>query len=379
MNNNEQNINEIIKETVEENNKKKLSPEEKKEKQRLKRIRKLEKKRKLLRLLKRRRKKEVRRLKEIEKQNELKIIEAKQNINEQNINEIIPDPIEKDNQEILSSKEKEERKQLKRIKKLERKQEKRRQNKLQILNQNINVKEQSKYKKNKNRPTLSSSKSADSLLYWKNKLLNEPCFIIGNSPAIKNTDLSVLDNYFTIGINRSFLKIDTTILAWQDLAIWSQERKNVLKTKSIKYCRHGASSSVDKSSGFYFFRLVGKNHEMTEDPTFIYGRGSSGPLAFQLAYNLGCNPIILLGMDCKKDAKGNTDFYGNNPMHRPFTLPACMKGLGFIKGFERDRNIISCDFSPMFENKMSLDDVLKSLGDYKPPGREELVRRITKK
>ena len=55
-------------------------------------------------------------------------------------------------------------------------------------------------------------------------------FILGNAPSIDKINLKVLDNYFTIGINRVFYKYDPTVLLWQDLALWVQERNNVLES-----------------------------------------------------------------------------------------------------------------------------------------------------
>ena len=58
-----------------------------------------------------------------------------------------------------------------------------------------------------------------------------PCFIIGNGPSLNDVPIQLLKNYFTIGINRSFYLIDTTILIWQDLALWLQEKKTIKKYK----------------------------------------------------------------------------------------------------------------------------------------------------
>ena len=209
---------------------------------------------------------------------------------------------------------------------------------------------------------------------WAGSLKNVPAFIVGNGPYLKNIDISVLDDkYFTIGINRAFLKIDPIILVWQDMALWLKEKKAVKKIKALKYCRKGAGKN-----SFYQFNLIGMKSKLTSTPSIIYGRGSSGPVAFQLAYALGCDPIILLGMDCKKDKKGRTNFYGNNPMHRHHTLPNCVKGLNWIRKSGHNREIINCSKNDVFGPKYSLEEALKKIKDSPIHTREEWVEIITK-
>jgi len=208
---------------------------------------------------------------------------------------------------------------------------------------------------------------------WIGKMKDIPCFILGNAPSLnKIKNLSILDNYFTIGINRIFYEYDPTILIWQDLSLWSQEKQKILETKAIKYCREGSETQ----GGFYTFFLQGRDPKLTRDTTKLYGRGSSGTITYQFAHSLGCNPIILVGMDCRYSKKGDTDFYGNNPMHRSHTLPACVKGLEFIKKHSSDRTIINCSRNKVFSKRKTIEEVAESLGEKKY-NREELVKILT--
>jgi hypothetical protein len=196
---------------------------------------------------------------------------------------------------------------------------------------------------------------------------------MGNAPSLnKIEDFSILDNYFTFGINRIFFKYDPTILMWQDLALWSQEKQNVFDTKAIKLCREGAETQ----GGFYTFFLQGREPKLTNNLSKLYGRGSSGTIAYQFVYALGCNPIILVGMDCRYTKKGQTDFYGNNPMHRSHTLPACVKGLEFIKNNSKDRTIINCSSNKVFSERKTIQEAVALLGEKKY-NREELVEILT--
>jgi hypothetical protein len=226
----------------------------------------------------------------------------------------------------------------------------------------------SKNKKNKNKGNYDLTK-------WKKKLKRVPCFILGNAPSLSKHNLSLLDNYFTIGINRIFYVYDPTILVWQDLALWAKEKDKVKKTKALKYCRIGSHPGNKK---YYSFRLEGRDSKMATDPSVLYGRGSSGAIAFQLAYTLRCDPIILVGMDCKNDKKGNTDFYGKNPMHRSHTLPFCVKALRFIKAHQDSRKIINCSKNKVFEERYSLEEAIEMLNGEGKYTREEIKNKLLK-
>lgn len=196
---------------------------------------------------------------------------------------------------------------------------------------------------------------------WAGKFKNIPCFIMGNGPSINDIpDFSVFDSYLTVGINRIFLKYDPTILLWQDMALWIQHHNEVVQTKALKYVRRGA----DTCGGFYAFSLSGGIPKLTDRIDTLYGRGSSGTIAWQFVNCLGCDPVVLLGMDCTYRNK-MTDFYGSNPMHKPHTLPNCTKGLQFINSTKQNKTIISCSDNNVFQ-KQSLEEAFKIIKEVHP-------------
>jgi len=205
------------------------------------------------------------------------------------------------------------------------------------------------------------------LVHWTKALKNTPAFLVGNGPSLNKVNVKLLKQYFTIGINRCFLKIDPTILIWQDLALWVQEKNKVKKLKALKYCRKGS----DLNSQIYHFQLLQRKAKLASTANALYGRGSSGSLAFQLAYLLGCNPIILVGMDCRY--KGSqTNFYGVNPMHRSHTLQFCKKALKWIKNTPHGRKIINCSKNKIFAERLSIEEAIESIEDIKPISREKV-------
>ena len=187
---------------------------------------------------------------------------------------------------------------------------------------------------------------------WRDKLLNIPCFILGNGPSLNDENISLLSPYFTVGINRAFLKLDPTVLFWQDIELWHTERKNISRLASIKICK----TQSDPLNKFYHFKLEPGGFQLTKDPGTLYGSGSTGPLAVQFAHALGCSPIVLLGMDCS--CRGiATDFYGKNPHHKPHTMANCMAGLKWIRAAFNDKQVISCSDNDLFP-RVSLETAL---------------------
>ena len=204
---------------------------------------------------------------------------------------------------------------------------------------------------------------------WCGKLEGIPCFIMGNAPSLnKIKDFSIFDDYFTVGINRVFFKYDPTILIWQDLALWSQENKRVKQLRAIKYCREGSETE----GGKYTFKLNGRESKLSHSTDTLYGRGSSGAISYQFVHALKCDPIILVGMDCRYDKKtGDTDFYGKNSMHKRHTLPDCVSGLKFIKQNSSGKTILNCSDNKVFSERYTIEEVVEMIKDKKT-SREEI-------
>jgi len=202
---------------------------------------------------------------------------------------------------------------------------------------------------------------------WKDRLLGVPAFILGNGPSLNDEDIAPLSNYFTIGINRSFYKLDSTILLWQDASLWFTERRKLLETKAIKY----STSHGDPENRFLRYKIKAGGFGLPEDSTILYGSGASSPLAVQLAYILGCNPIVLLGCDCRPRGE-DTDFYGKNKFHNDKTMEQCTSGLVWMKNELHDkgiRRIVSCSDNLVF-NRERLDTVISTIDDKHKQSRE---------
>lgn len=207
---------------------------------------------------------------------------------------------------------------------------------------------------------------------WTDRLADIPAFIIGNGYSINEIDKSILEPYFTIGINRAFKVIDPTILMWQDISLWNTEYQHLHNLQSLKVARDVA----DPRRIYYNFHLKSGPYKFTNRTHILYGRGSSGPIAVELAYAMGCRPIIILGMDCKLGPSGESDFYGDNPHWYDHTLTNCGIGLEFL----RDNcpvEIISCSNNDAWK-RHTLEEAIKIVDPQKrhARGRQSYVKQI---
>lgn len=206
---------------------------------------------------------------------------------------------------------------------------------------------------------------------WAARLKGVPAFILGNAPSIKDEPIHLLENYFTVGINRAFLLLDPTVLMWQDIGLWNTEHQKLHNLQCLKVCRDVA----DPRHIYYNFYLRGGPFQFDRKTHILYGRGSTGPLAVQFAVALGCRPIVCLGMDCKKSDDGKTDFYGVNPHWRPTTLQNCENGLHFLKKY-CPAPIINCSNTEILGERRKLEEVISSIDKKYAVGRQGYVRKL---
>lgn len=206
---------------------------------------------------------------------------------------------------------------------------------------------------------------------WVDALPDHPAFIIGNAPSVNDHNLSLLEDYFTIGLNRAFYLIDPTIILWQDVSLWTTDYHRIHNTQALKVARDIA----DPRRIYYNFHLKGGPYKFDKTKTHIlYGRGSTGPLAVELAVSMGCRPIVLLGMDCSLSGDGKTDFYGDNPHWLPHTITQCERGLNFLKQ-ECPVEIISCGNSELWDN-LTLKEALERIDPKYAMGRQVYAKQI---
>ncbi|PKO17707.1 MAG: hypothetical protein CVU39_04285 [Chloroflexi bacterium HGW-Chloroflexi-10] len=164
------------------------------------------------------------------------------------------------------------------------------------------------------------------LAHYKDKHKGQRCFIMGNGPSLKNTDLSKLKNEFTFGMNRIFLGFadmgfpTTYYVSVNDLVI-EQSAADIQNLKIPRFVSWRVGRQwlqPDQDLHFLYTTYTGpifsKNvcNRVWESATVTY-------VALQLAYYMGFQEAILIGVDHNFETKGkpNTTIVsqGDDPNH----------------------------------------------------------------
>jgi len=142
-------------------------------------------------------------------------------------------------------------------------------------------------------------------------------FIIGNGPSLKQTDLSKLKNEITFGMNRIYLAFPE----------WGFTTSYICVTNNLvveQFTDDLAALPMPKFIAWRSHRHFDKNMSIKEIPTFTYtsytgprfatdarGRIWEGAtvtnLALQLAYHMGVEKAILIGVDHNFKDKGEAN------------------------------------------------------------------------
>jgi hypothetical protein len=173
----------------------------------------------------------------------------------------------------------------------------------------------------------------------------ERCFIIGNGPSLKQTDLARLQNEFTFGMNRIYLLFPelgfstTYYLSVNDLVIeqcvgdiLGLQVPRFLSWRSREFIKNalGDQSSLPADPPLSFLHTTYTGPKFAKDARQRLWEGATVTyVAMQLAFHMGFKTVILIGVDHSFSTKGkpNTTVVsqGDDPDH--------FDGRYFGKGF----------------------------------------------
>lgn len=169
-------------------------------------------------------------------------------------------------------------------------------------------------------------KSVTRIESFRNKHQGERCFILGNGPSLERTDLSLLRNEITFGMNRIYLlfpdvgfptsyyvAINTLVIEQCASEIMSLDMPRFVSWRGRKWLK----SDPD---------IIYLDTDYTPPPTFskdVSGRVFEGSTvsyaAMQLAYHMGFEEVILVGVDHRFTTKGDPNVTivsnGEDPNH----------------------------------------------------------------
>jgi hypothetical protein len=153
----------------------------------------------------------------------------------------------------------------------------------------------------------------------------ERCFIIGNGPSLKKTNLLSLKNEFTIGVNRIYLAFPemgfatSYYISINDLVI-EQCAKEIQALSMPKFLSWRARKWVTPADDLYFVYTTYTGPKFAQD---VRGRLWEGATvtytALQVAFYLGFQKVVLIGVDHNFTTQGkpNTTIVsqGDDPNH----------------------------------------------------------------
>jgi hypothetical protein len=163
----------------------------------------------------------------------------------------------------------------------------------------------------------------------------ERCFLIGNGPSLKHTDLSRLKNDFSFGFNRIFLAAEelnfspSCLVSINDLVI-QQSAREFQALKMPKFFAWRSREWVGMDTNTHFLYTSYTTPKFARD---VRGRVWEGAtvtnVALQLAYFIGFSTVILVGVDHSFATKGTPNTTVQSEGDDPNHFSAAYFGKGF--------------------------------------------------
>jgi hypothetical protein len=152
------------------------------------------------------------------------------------------------------------------------------------------------------------------------------CFILGNGPSLKHTDLTKLKNEFTFGMNRIYLAFEdmgyetSYYVSVNDLVI-EQCAPEILNLKIPRFVswRAGKRWLTQQENLFFLYTTYTEPKFAKDIRNRLWESATVTYVALQLAFYMGFNEVILIGVDHNFETKGkaNTTIVsqGDDPNH----------------------------------------------------------------
>jgi 6-hydroxymethylpterin diphosphokinase MptE-like len=168
--------------------------------------------------------------------------------------------------------------------------------------------------------------SRQRLAALKDRHLGERCFIIGNGPSLQRTDLSRLRKEFTFGMNRIYLLFDklgfsTTYYVAINRLVIEQCAQDIVNIPSPKFISWWAHDLIKFTPDMMFVRdsFLRPLSFSTDAARAVREGNTVTYAAMQLAYYLGFQQVILVGVDHKFQTQGDPNAIvmstGSDPNH----------------------------------------------------------------
>lgn len=183
---------------------------------------------------------------------------------------------------------------------------------------------------------------------WRDRYAGERCFVVGNGPSLRNTDLSKLNGEFTLGMNRIYLAFDeydfkTSCLVSVNDLVLEQCHQDIAALEIPKFVTWRARHYFEASDETLF---LDTDYTLPEDfngdaTGRLYEGFTVTYVCLQLAYFMGFSQAILIGVDHNFATKGPANAVVTSEGDDPNHFSAQYFGKGFrwqlpdLEGSER--------------------------------------------
>jgi hypothetical protein len=159
-----------------------------------------------------------------------------------------------------------------------------------------------------------------------NKNAGDRCFIIGNGPSLKQTDMTKLENEITFGMNRFYMAYETMgfpttyYVTVNDLVI-EQCAQDIQQLKIPRFVSwRGGQKWLQPQDDLYFLYSTYTGPKFAKDiRNRIWESATVTYVTLQIAFYMGFKEVYLIGVDHNFETKGkpNTTIVseGDDPNH----------------------------------------------------------------
>ncbi len=136
------------------------------------------------------------------------------------------------------------------------------------------------------------------------------CFIIGNGPSLKQTDLSLLKDEFTFGMNRIYLGFpemgfQTTYFLTINSLVIEQCAEDIRLLTMPRFISWRSRHLIGTAPDLNFLHTTYTVPKFSTDARGrLWEGGTVTNIALQLAYHMGFQQVILIGVDHSYSAQG---------------------------------------------------------------------------
>ncbi len=140
------------------------------------------------------------------------------------------------------------------------------------------------------------------MLALKDKHKGQRCFIIGNGPSLKDIDLTLLENEITFGSNRIYLLFErmgfsTSYFVSVNRLVIEQCAQDIMKLPCPKFIGWHARDLVEFTDDMMFLLSKPEVAFHADITRGVWEGATVTYVALQVAYYLGFDKVILVGVD----------------------------------------------------------------------------------